>query len=94
MSSRTKNVEWKERFTTHQLGRKRTMDRVPQRRTREQLKKTVVELSARVELLTQGQDNIIIDRLIAQNEELNARFMDVKARLTSIQELSNYPVNR
>jgi hypothetical protein len=87
----TKAGEWKDRFTPRQLERKRIIDRVGQRRTREQLKKTVAELTARVELLTQGQDNIIIDRLISQNEELNAKYIDLKARLTSIQQLSHYP---
>jgi hypothetical protein len=89
----TKNGEWKDRFTPRQLERKRKVDRVGQRRTREQLKKSVTELTARVELLTQGQDNIIVDRLIAQNEELNSKFMDIKTRLTSIQELSNHPLS-
>jgi len=80
--------EWKDRFTEKQLERKRQVDRVGQRRTREQLKRTVTDLAKRVELLSQAHGNVIIERLLAENDQLKERLNDCRNKISSIQQLS------
>ncbi|KEF54131.1 uncharacterized protein A1O9_09926 [Exophiala aquamarina CBS 119918] len=87
--SRNSTGEWKDRFTERQLERKRHVDRVGQRRTRNQLKKTVADLTDMVELLTQAQGNVIIDRLMKENDELRSKLNDYKTKMFSIQQLSS-----
>ena len=87
--ARGKPTEWKDRFTDRQLERKRLVDRVGQRRTRDQLKKTVADLTERVELLSQAHSDTIIERLLAENDQLRERFNECNAKIAAIQQLQD-----
>jgi hypothetical protein len=86
--ARTKSSEWKNRFTQSQLERKRHVDRLGQRRTRDQLKKTVADLTERVELLTRAQGSVIIERLMSENEELREQVSECKSKISTIHQMS------
>lgn len=75
---------WKRRFNPSQLERKRLSDRLNQRRTRKQTKEYVAELEKRIQILTRGTHETLIDQLIKENNVLRASLSGHRANTEAV----------
>ncbi|OAL47380.1 hypothetical protein IQ07DRAFT_114766 [Pyrenochaeta sp. DS3sAY3a] len=65
--------DWKHRFNKKQLERKRLSDKISQRRTRQQSKRTIAELECRLRLARDGHVATLINRMQQENALLRTK---------------------
>lgn len=80
---------WKSKFTDEQLERKRQVDRITQRRTRQKSKQVVAQLQEKKNMLSSGDHKGLLERMMAENEDLTSKLKDFQARLDQIHRISN-----
>ncbi|KIX05629.1 uncharacterized protein Z518_03601 [Rhinocladiella mackenziei CBS 650.93] len=62
--------DWRSKFTTKQLQRKRLVDRFGQKRTREHNKRNMAKLEERIQLLLQGEHSTLFRNVMQENAAL------------------------
>ncbi|KAJ9144527.1 hypothetical protein NKR23_g5885 [Pleurostoma richardsiae] len=75
---------WKKRLTPKQLEKKRQSDRLSQRRTRGQARRTMAELEERLRLLASGEHETLINRLLAENEMLRSKLNHYQSKMEAM----------
>ncbi|KIX08848.1 uncharacterized protein Z518_03505 [Rhinocladiella mackenziei CBS 650.93] len=83
-SEPSNGCNWKAKFTKKQLERKRLVDRVGQKRTRQLLKRSVAQLEEKVHLLVQGEHNTLLRNLIEENAAFRAALDRYETRMETI----------
>ncbi|GKZ26813.1 hypothetical protein AbraCBS73388_003200, partial [Aspergillus brasiliensis] len=53
---------WKSKFTDEQLERKRQVDRITQRRTRQKSKQVAAQLQEKMKMLSSGDHKVLLER--------------------------------
>lgn len=79
---------WKSKLSDEQLKRKRQVDRISQRRTRQKSKQVAVQLQEKMTLLSSGDHKGLLERMMAENEELTGKLKHFQTRLDHIHRLS------
>ncbi|RTE68470.1 hypothetical protein BHE90_017150 [Fusarium euwallaceae] len=77
-------TNWKRRFTTEQLERKRLSDRLNQRRSRRESKDYIAELEKKLQSLTYGNYETLVNDLMRENDILKASLRQCRARMHKI----------
>ncbi|KAH8430910.1 uncharacterized protein LDX57_008574 [Aspergillus melleus] len=80
---------WKSKFTDKQLERKRQVDRISQRRTRQNSKQVAAQLQEKMNLLSSGDHKGLLEQMLAENEGLTSKLNLFQNRLDQIHRLSN-----
>ncbi|OOO08044.1 Protein of unknown function DUF3425 [Aspergillus oryzae] len=83
-STTTSNQSWKLKFNDRQLERKRQADRITQRRMREPSKQTAAAFKEKMELLMDGNHKALVERTLAENEDLVAKVKTFQAKFEQI----------
>ncbi|KAJ5350810.1 hypothetical protein N7541_008537 [Penicillium brevicompactum] len=79
---------WKAKFSDKQLERKRQLDRINQRRTRQQSKQSTALLKDKVDLLMQGDHKTLLERMMAENEAMRAKLNVFQAKFEHVHQIS------
>ncbi|KIX09047.1 uncharacterized protein Z518_00125 [Rhinocladiella mackenziei CBS 650.93] len=75
---------WKKKMNERQLERKRVMDRLGQRRARQQVKRNVAQLEDRLAAVLRGDHNSLVRQLVQENAALWATVERYELKLESI----------
>lgn len=75
---------WKDRFSEKQLEKKRLSDKINQRRTRQQSKRTIAELECRLRLLLEGEKATLINQIQRDNARLRVKIWRYRCQMENM----------
>ncbi|PYH85240.1 hypothetical protein BO82DRAFT_266429, partial [Aspergillus uvarum CBS 121591] len=83
-----RKAAWKSKFSDEQLERERHVDRISQRRTRRKSKQDAAQLQEKMNLLSSGDHQGLLERTLMENDGLKSKLNLLQARLGQIHRIS------